>query len=224
MGSEINLVDFKKVNIVIGYTDIIVPIHIDTERLDMSLIHDPLPDADTTPVIEQYRNTTVMKLCTLLSAVISQKLHFRTLLTSLTPEDIAFINKNTLGRFDQIGINVEALDESEKIVLSEKDVKLQINKEDIQKNLYASMSEGSHKFVEDMVAEGKGGSFQNLVKHLRDHLASQQNVVNTTNKNAYEIRLEILKQAMSIVGDKGPSVILKVADELYKFVEGPKRR
>lgn len=191
----------------------------------MTLINDPaeLPDSDTSPVIDQYKNMTIMKLCTLLSAVISGKLHFRTLLTSLTPEDIAFINKNTLGRWQDVGIDIDGMADDEKITLSQNEVNLQIRKEDIQKNLAATMSEGSHKFIENMIAGGKGGSFQNLVEQLKKHLATQ-NVVQATNKNAYEIRLEILKQAMSMVGSGGTDEILKVADELYKFVEGPKRR
>lgn len=190
------------------------------------ILNDGATPPDTELVIDQFKNSIVKKLCTLLSAVISGKLHFRTLLTSLTPEDIAFINKNVMGKWEDVGIDIDALDEKEKIVISQNEVSLRISRDEIRKNLGATMSEESHKVIEDMISAGKGGSFQNLVKQLKDHLTAQNNnnVVRTTNLNAYEIRLQILKEATNIAGKQGTDKILQVAEELYRFVEGPKRK
>jgi hypothetical protein len=165
---------------------------------------DPLPDIDTTPVIEQYKGMTISKLCTLLSAVISGKLHFRTLLSSLTNEDINFINKNTLGSLSSIGIDVNLTDGGKKIMLSQNDVQLSLDREDLQKKVNYVLDEHlNNKPVEKPKPSPKP--------------------VYQGNLNAYEIRLNILKEAISL-SNGSYTLALSIAEDLYKFVEGNKSR
>jgi hypothetical protein len=182
-----------------------------------------LPDLDTTPVIQDFKSVALRRLCTLLSAFMSGRVSYQQFLAELSDEDIRFINKNAVAGFrEMVEIGIEIPDVlGNKLVLTQGDVKLNLKREDIQKRLTATISPKAQEAVKTSMSEGQTG-YMDLVKHLKESL-TQQNAAPTVNKNAYEIRLDILKQAISMSGGNVDTA-LELADKLYKFVEGPKRR
>jgi hypothetical protein len=182
-----------------------------------------LPDLDTTPVIQDFKSVALRRLCTLLSAFMTGKFSYQQFLAELSDEDIRFINKNAVAGFrEMIEIGIEIPDMlGNKLVLTQGDVKLNLKREDIQKRLTATISPKAQEAVKTSMSEGQTG-YMDLIKHLKENL-TPQNVAPTVNKNAYEIRLDILKQAISMSGGNVETA-LELADKLYRFVEGPKRR
>jgi len=183
----------------------------------------PLPELDTTPVIQDFKSVALRRICTLLSAFMTGKFSYPQFLAELSDDDIRFINKNAVAGFrEMVEIGIEVPDVlGNKLVLTQGDVKLNLKREDIQKRLTATMSPQAHEAVKASMAEGQTG-FTELVRHLKESL-TPQTVVSTSNKNAYEIRLDILKQAISL-SNGNVETALDMAERLYRFVEGPKRR
>lgn len=183
----------------------------------------PISEPDTTPIIQCFKDVALRRICTLISAFMTGKISYQQFLAELSDDDIRFINKNAVAGFrEMVDIGIEILDVlGNKLVLTQGDVKLNLRREDIQKKLTATMSPLAHEAVKTSMAEGQVG-FTELVRNLKESLASQT-VVSSTNKNAYEIRLDILKQAISLSSGNA-NYALDLADKLYRFVEGPKRR
>jgi hypothetical protein len=195
-------------------------------------VADTVPDfphvkeGDTSKVIDGYKNIALRRICTLLSAFMLGRFTYNQFLLELTDEDINFINKNAVSGFRELGgIGIEmptpTFGSPTGITLSQGDVKLTLKREDIEKRLSATISEQTHNAVRNTMAEGKSG-YTELLQHLKDNFS--QTVVHATSKNAYEIRESIIKEAIKL--SKGGDVddVLEIAEQLYRFVEGPNKR
>ena len=194
--------------------------------LDTSPEFPHVKEGDTIKVIDGYKNVALRRICTLLSAFMLGRFTYNQFLLELTDEDINFINKNAVSGFREMeGIGIEmptpVFGSPTGITLSSGDVKLTLKREDIEKKLAATISAQTHDAVRNTMAEGKSG-YMELLQHLKDNFS--HDAVNSVNRNAYEIRESIIKEAIRMSRNGSVDDVLEIAEQLYRFVEGPNKR
>lgn len=194
---------------------------------------------DTDKVIDAYDNATKKRVLKFFKAVIDGKMTFEQVERELSNEDRMYIEKNApvLQRnFGQVEVETKKPDVKISgigpngvvvstltpvtIVGKGGNVVLNAKKEIMQKYVQHAIQPEKDKMVLDLVKESKNSvSLEEIVEHLKKQ--APQNIINTTNKNAYEIRLTVLQEAMKLKSPQSSvDEILSTAEKLYDFVQG----